>query len=57
MDNENKLISKKEAAKMLSSSERTIDRLISAGKLKKIKVLRSVKVQLKQVLKIVEQGC
>ncbi|MFD2277122.1 excisionase family DNA-binding protein [Rubritalea spongiae] len=52
-----KLITKKEAASILSSSVRTVERIIASGAIEKIKIRGSVKLKLSQVLQIVEKGC
>lgn len=51
------LISKKKAAELLSSSVRTVERIIASGTIEKIKIRGSVKVKLSQVMKLVESGC
>ena len=52
-----KLITKKQAAELLSSSVRTIERIIASGVIDKIKIRGSVKVKLSQVMQLVESGC
>ena len=52
-----KLITKKQAAELLSSSVRTIERIIASGVIDKIKIRGSVKVKLRQVMQLVESGC
>lgn len=54
---EQKLLNKKEAAIYLGISVRTVERMIAEGILKKIKIHRSVRVKLDEVMQIVEQGC
>jgi excisionase family DNA binding protein len=53
----NKLITKKEASQILSTSVRTVERIVASGKLVKIKLRGSVKFRLADVLKLVEKGC
>jgi hypothetical protein len=48
------LVTKKQAGSMLSMSLRSIDRLMAAGILDRVKVLGAVRVRLSQVLKIIE---
>lgn len=51
-----KLLRKNEVAALLACSGRTIDRLVSAGRLKRIKVLGAVRFQMSQVKSIIEGG-
>lgn len=52
-----KLITKKQAAELLSSSVRTVERIIASGDIDKIKIRGSVKVKLSQVMQLIESGC
>jgi len=55
MSTEN-LLRKKEVAKMLACSSRSVDRLASIGHLTRIYVLGGVRFRLSQVLAIMEGG-
>ena len=52
-----KLISKKEAAEMLSISTRSLDRLVASNRgLRPVKIGGSIRFRLDQIMKIVEGG-
>jgi excisionase family DNA binding protein len=53
---EDRLVKKKEAASILACSLRTIDRLVSLGRLTRVYVLGGVRFRLSQVLAIVAGG-
>lgn len=53
---EEKLLRKKEVATLLACSARTIDRLVSLGRLTRVKVLGGVRFRLSQVRQIMEGG-
>ena len=53
-ETKNRLVKKREAAALLSCSTRMIERLVSAGKLTRVKVLGAVRFRLSEVLAIVE---
>jgi excisionase family DNA binding protein len=53
---EEKLLRKKEAASLLACSARTVDRLVSLGRLTRVKILGSVRFRLSQVRAIMEGG-
>lgn len=51
------LITKKEAAKRLAISVRTLDRLVAQGLVEKVFVGSSVRLREREIAAIVEQGC
>ena len=51
-----KLLRKKEVASLLACSGRTIDRLVSSGRLDRVKVLGAVRFRLSQVQVIIGGG-
>lgn len=51
-DDGNRMVRKKEAAEILGISTRSIDRLVSLGRLKKTKILGCVCFALKDVLRL-----
>lgn len=51
-----KLLKKKQVAEMLACSPRTVDRLASIGKLKRVKVLGGIRFRWSQVQSIINGG-
>ena len=51
-----KLLRKKEAAEMLACSLRTVDRLVNAGRLTRIKILGGIRFRLSQVQLLMNGG-
>ena len=52
----NKLMSKREVAKLLAVSVRTIERLVARGKLKTVKVGGCVRFRAKEIEQVIEVG-
>jgi excisionase family DNA binding protein len=50
------LLRKKEVAKMLACSLRTVDRLVNAGRLTRVKVLGGIRFRLSQVQILMNGG-
>jgi excisionase family DNA binding protein len=50
------LIGKKQVARILACSVRTVERLVALGALEKVMVLGAVRFRVKDVQKIVEEG-
>jgi predicted DNA-binding transcriptional regulator AlpA len=48
------LVRKKEAAAILACSSRMIDRLVNAGKLRRVKYLGAVRYRLSEIMAIIE---
>ena len=55
MNTEN-LLRKKEVAKMLACSIRTVDRLVNAGRLTRVKILGGIRFRLTQVHTLMAGG-
>jgi excisionase family DNA binding protein len=53
---DDKLLRKKQAAEMLACSQRTVDRLVSIGKLTRVKVLGGIRFRWSQVQSIINGG-
>jgi predicted DNA-binding transcriptional regulator AlpA len=53
---DDKLLRKREVAEKLACSPRTVDRMVSVGKLTPIRVLGAIRFRLSQVLGIVNGG-
>ena len=53
---EQKLVSKKQAAGILGVSVRSVERMVASGQLSKVKVLGSVKIRVRDLQDIVEEG-
>ena len=51
-----RLLKKREVAERLSCSPRTVDRLVNAGKLTRVKVLGAIRFRLSQVQTLVNGG-
>jgi excisionase family DNA binding protein len=51
-----KLLRKKQAAELLAVSQRTIDRMVSLGKLTRVKVLGGIRFRCSQVQSIIDGG-
>jgi excisionase family DNA binding protein len=56
MVGDDRLLRKGEAAALLACSARTIDRLVSLGRLKRVKVLRGVRFRMSEVFGIIAGG-
>ena len=56
-DKDNKLMTKHDVAEILSTSKRTVERLVASKKLPKISIRGSVRFRLSDVIKLVEEGC
>jgi excisionase family DNA binding protein len=54
--NAENLLRKKEVAKMLACSLRTVDRLVNAGRLKRVKILGGIRFRLSQVQILMNGG-
>jgi len=54
--NEEKLLRKKQVAEMLACSSRSIDRLVNAGKLSRVKILGGIRFRLSQVQFLMKGG-
>lgn len=50
------LLRKKEVAKMLACSSRTVDRLVNAGRLTRVKILGGIRFRLSQVEALMTGG-
>jgi len=50
------LLRKKDVAKMLACSARTVDRLVNAGKLSRVKILGGIRFRLSQVQALMNGG-
>jgi excisionase family DNA binding protein len=50
------LLRKKEVAKMLACSLRSVDRLVNAGKLTRVKLLGGIRFRLSQVVTLMNGG-
>jgi len=50
------LLRKKEVAKMLACSLRSVDRLVNAGKLTRVKILGGIRFRLSQVVTLMNGG-
>jgi excisionase family DNA binding protein len=53
---DDRLLRKKEAASMLACSSRTIDRLVSLGRLRRVKVLGGVRFRLSEIFGMIAGG-
>jgi excisionase family DNA binding protein len=53
---DDRLLRKNEAAEKLACSSRTVDRLVDAGQLTRVKVLGGVRFRLSQVYSIINGG-
>ncbi len=53
---EEKLLRKREVASLLACSGRTVERLVSSGRLTRIKVLGAVRFRFSQVRALIEGG-
>ena len=51
-----KLLRKREVASLLACSARTVDRLVSSGRLTRIKILGAVRFRFSQVQALIEGG-
>ena len=51
-----KLLRKKQAAELLACSQRTIDRLVAAGRLTRVKILGGIRFRYSQVLALMNGG-
>ena len=54
--NEEKLLKKKQVAEMLSCSLRSIDRLVNAGKLTRVRILGGIRFRMSQVQMLMNGG-
>jgi excisionase family DNA binding protein len=52
-----RLLRKEDVVNRLSLSLRTVDRLVSSGKLEKVKVMRAARFRESDVQALVEKGC
>jgi excisionase family DNA binding protein len=53
---DDKLLRKKQAAELLACSQRTIDRLVAAGRLTRVKILGGIRFRYSQVLALMNGG-
>ena len=51
-----KLLRKRDVAETLSCSVRTVDRLVNAGRLTKVRILGGIRFRLSQVLSLMKGG-
>ncbi|MGA2787500.1 MAG: helix-turn-helix domain-containing protein [Verrucomicrobiota bacterium] len=54
--NPENLLRKKEVAKMLAQSLRSVDRLVAAGKLTRVKILGGIRFRLSEVQNLMNGG-
>jgi excisionase family DNA binding protein len=54
--NEEKLLKKKQVAEMLACSLRTVDRLVDAGRLTRVKILGAIRFRWSQVQMLMNGG-
>jgi excisionase family DNA binding protein len=56
LTNNDRLLRKKEAAEKLACSLRTVDRLVNAGKLTRVRILGGIRYRLSQVQSLMNGG-
>jgi excisionase family DNA binding protein len=56
MSPEDRLVSKKEAARVLGMSVRSVERLIARGLLRVVRILGAVRIRLSDVRKLMDGG-
>ena len=54
--NDDKLLRKKQVAEMLACSLRSVDRLVNAGKLTRVRILGGIRFRLSQVIALMNGG-
>jgi predicted DNA-binding transcriptional regulator AlpA len=54
--NEDKLLRKKQVAEMLACSSRSVDRLVNAGKLTRVRILGGIRFRMSQVIVLMNGG-
>jgi excisionase family DNA binding protein len=54
--NDEKLLKKKEVAEKLACSLRSVDRLVNAGKLTRVRILGGIRFRLSQVITLMNGG-
>lgn len=55
-NDDDKLLRKKQVAEMLACSLRTVDRLVNAGKLSRVRILGGIRFRLSQVQSLMNGG-
>ena len=56
-ESQDKLLRKKDVVDRLALSKRSVDRLVTSGKLEKVKVMGAVRFRESDVQALVEKGC